>query len=258
MTSLPVEPAGNSPSSTTCTVRGICHQNSPVAQMAAASVRTTGVPTAAERAVHVRVRIGRNHKAAGRDVATLHHDLVADARACRVEVDVVLARERLDLAIFFLVGLVFILNIVVEREDWLLAIEHLLRADRLELLHDRGGVVVSHDMRRADGDEIARTQWPVRPFGEVSLRDFFDDGLGHGDAPLALSYWPLAFSFRSYGLSLPQFDEFGKKLGMTTTKPKAKGQQPRAEYKSYAETASWRGTASFALVNFISSFTEFN
>src|SRR5512146_899081 len=46
MTSLPVAPAGSRPSSTTWTVRGICHQNSPVAQMAAASVRTTGVPTA--------------------------------------------------------------------------------------------------------------------------------------------------------------------------------------------------------------------
>ncbi len=46
ITSLPVTPGRSSPSSTTCTVRGICHQNSPVAQMAAASVRTTGVPRA--------------------------------------------------------------------------------------------------------------------------------------------------------------------------------------------------------------------
>src|ERR1700687_6055341 len=46
ITSLPVTPGFSAPSSTTCTVRGICHQNSPVAQMAAASVRTTGVPMA--------------------------------------------------------------------------------------------------------------------------------------------------------------------------------------------------------------------
>ena len=46
MTSLPVTPSRSSPSSTTRTVRGISHQNSPVAQMAAASVRTTGVPNA--------------------------------------------------------------------------------------------------------------------------------------------------------------------------------------------------------------------
>ena len=47
ITSLPVTPRPAAcPSRTTCTVRGICHQNSPVAQIAAASVRTTGVPTA--------------------------------------------------------------------------------------------------------------------------------------------------------------------------------------------------------------------
>jgi hypothetical protein len=46
ITSLPVEPRGSAPSSTTCTVRGICHQHVPVAQITAASVRTTGVPTA--------------------------------------------------------------------------------------------------------------------------------------------------------------------------------------------------------------------
>ncbi len=44
--SLPVAPSGSLPSSTTSTERGICHQNSPVAQTAAASVRTIGVPIA--------------------------------------------------------------------------------------------------------------------------------------------------------------------------------------------------------------------
>ena len=46
MTSLPVAPSRSCPSSTTRIVRGICHQKSPVAQIAAASVRTTGVPSA--------------------------------------------------------------------------------------------------------------------------------------------------------------------------------------------------------------------
>ncbi len=46
ITSLPVAPSGSCPSRTTETVRGTCHQNSPVAQTAAASVRTMGVPTA--------------------------------------------------------------------------------------------------------------------------------------------------------------------------------------------------------------------
>ncbi len=43
---MPLTPGRSAPSSRTCTVRGICHQNSPVAQIAAASVRTTGVPSA--------------------------------------------------------------------------------------------------------------------------------------------------------------------------------------------------------------------
>ncbi len=46
ITSFPVAPFRSRPRSCTWTVRGICHQNSPVAQMAAASVRTTGVPRA--------------------------------------------------------------------------------------------------------------------------------------------------------------------------------------------------------------------
>ena len=46
ITSLPLTPGASCPSSTTSTVRGICHQNSPVAHTAAASVRTTGVPSA--------------------------------------------------------------------------------------------------------------------------------------------------------------------------------------------------------------------
>jgi len=41
-----VAPSGSEPSSTTWIERGICHQNSPVAHTAAASVRTIGVPTA--------------------------------------------------------------------------------------------------------------------------------------------------------------------------------------------------------------------
>ncbi len=46
MTSLPVTPGRSFPSSTTRIMRGTCHQNVPVTQAAAASVRTIGVPTA--------------------------------------------------------------------------------------------------------------------------------------------------------------------------------------------------------------------
>lgn len=46
MTSFPVTPTGREPWSSTLTTGGICHQVRPVAQMAAASVRTIGVPRA--------------------------------------------------------------------------------------------------------------------------------------------------------------------------------------------------------------------
>src|SRR5438309_1656471 len=47
MTSLPVTPADRFPFNTTLATFGSCHQVTPVAQILAASVRTTGVPSAA-------------------------------------------------------------------------------------------------------------------------------------------------------------------------------------------------------------------
>jgi hypothetical protein len=85
--------------------RGICHQNSPVAQTAAASVRTIGV------------RVGSYDERAGDHVATFDHDLVADAGAGRVEVDAVFFCEGFDGAVFLLVGFVLILDVVVEGEN---------------------------------------------------------------------------------------------------------------------------------------------
>ena len=47
ITSLPVTPGESFPFNTTFATFGTCHQVTPVAQMLAASVRTTGVPSAA-------------------------------------------------------------------------------------------------------------------------------------------------------------------------------------------------------------------
>src|SRR5438046_2252820 len=44
ITSLPVTPFGRTPVSVTLAIGGICHHVRPVAQIHAASVRTTGVP----------------------------------------------------------------------------------------------------------------------------------------------------------------------------------------------------------------------
>ncbi len=46
ITSLPTTPGWGLPVRTTLAMGGTCHQVSPVAQIAAASVRTTGVPRA--------------------------------------------------------------------------------------------------------------------------------------------------------------------------------------------------------------------
>ncbi len=47
ITSLPTTPGESFPLSTTFATGGTCHHVTPVAQMLAASVRTTGVPSAA-------------------------------------------------------------------------------------------------------------------------------------------------------------------------------------------------------------------
>ena len=69
----------------------------------------------AERAIHVGVRVGRDHEVARQHIATLHHDLVADARTRRVEVDAMLRSESFHAAVFGEVRLVRVLDVVVER-----------------------------------------------------------------------------------------------------------------------------------------------
>src|SRR5262249_48198047 len=91
--------------------------------------------------------------------------------------------ESLDRAIFLLVGLVLVLNVMVEGKDELFGIVNLFCSNRLELAHDRRRVVMGHDVERADGDEIAGSEGPLRPFRQVRLRDFFNDGLRHGSIP---------------------------------------------------------------------------
>ena len=82
---------------------------------------------------------------------------------------------------FFRFGFVLILNVVIEGEDQLLGIVNLLRADGLELAHHRRGVVVGHDVMRADGDEIAGAQRALRPLGQVGSARFFQRWLAHNE-----------------------------------------------------------------------------
>ena len=161
-------------------VRGICHQNSPVAQTAAASVRTIGVPMAPERAVHVGVRIRGDDEGSRKDVAALDHDLVADAGAGRIEIDSMFPGEGFDGPVFLQVSLVMILDVVIEGEDQLLGVVDLRGAYRFEFAHHRRRVVVGHGVKRPDRNEVAGAQQAFRAIGEVGLRDLFDNGLRHG------------------------------------------------------------------------------
>src|SRR4029077_13630601 len=53
-------------------------------------------------------------------------------------------------------------------------------ADPFELAHERGGVVVGHDVVWPDGEEASGAQGALGAFGEMGLGEFFSDGLGHG------------------------------------------------------------------------------
>ncbi len=69
-----------------------------------------------QRAVHVRVRVGRHNQAAGVDEAVLDHQLVADAGARRVKDDALLAGKGLDCFVLRQVGRGAVLDVVVEGE----------------------------------------------------------------------------------------------------------------------------------------------
>src|SRR5436305_6385991 len=87
--------------------------------------------------------------------------------------------EGRDGAILLLIGLVLILNVVIQREYRLLRVVQLLSANCLELRHNRRRVVIGHEMEGADGDEVSTAKRTIGSFRQVSLRDFFNDGLRH-------------------------------------------------------------------------------
>jgi hypothetical protein len=68
---------------------------------------------------------------------------------------------------------------MVESEYKLSWIVNFLGTDAMEFLHDRGGVVMGHDVMRANGNEVARRQWALGPLCKMGLREFFNYGLRH-------------------------------------------------------------------------------
>ena len=95
-----------------------------------------GRSNGAERSVHIRVRIGGDDKRSRHNITALHHDLVADARTCGIEIDSVFFGKGLDRAVFLQVDLILILDVVIEGKDKLFGLANLFRADCFELTHN--------------------------------------------------------------------------------------------------------------------------
>ena len=137
-----------------------------------------------QRTIHIRVRVRGHHKRSGHNISALHHDLVADARTRGIEINAMIFREALDGLVLVQVRIVLVLDVVVEGKHQLLGILNLLRSNGLKLLHHRRSIVMRHHAMRTDGDEVAGAQRPLRPFGKMRLRDFFNDGLTHPSLPI--------------------------------------------------------------------------
>ncbi|KAI3478601.1 hypothetical protein L1887_59446 [Cichorium endivia] len=101
---------------------------------------------------------------------------MADTASGRVEIDAVLARKALDLAVLFQILGRLVLHIVVQRKHHLVRVVDRRGADRAELRDDGAGVVMRHDGTGADGDVVARLDvrsW--RLIHGVLLHDLFDE-----------------------------------------------------------------------------------
>jgi hypothetical protein len=104
---------------------------------------------------------------------------MADARSRGVEVHPLLRRECLDVPILPEVCLRGVLDVVVQREDGLLAVADGGRADGEELLHHRRGVVMGHHVARPEGHHIADPERAIGPLDQMCLGDPLDGGLTH-------------------------------------------------------------------------------
>ena len=103
-----------------------------------------------------------------------------DAFAGGVEHDALLTSEVLDGLVLGEIGLAGVLNVVIEREDRLRGIRHRVGPDGSELGQNGAGVVVGHDVKGPDGDDVAGSHLvAVGKIDRVGLRYFFGDRLRH-------------------------------------------------------------------------------
>src|ERR1700751_5511553 len=96
-----------------------------------------------------------------------------------VEIGPVFRGEAFNRMIFLHIGLVMILNVMVEGKDELLGIEDSLGADCLELANHGRGVVVCQHMKRTNRDKVSGADRAIGPIGKMGLSDFLDNRLRH-------------------------------------------------------------------------------
>ena len=112
----------------------------------------------------------------------LDHDLMADTRPGRVEIDAMLARKRFDPGVLAEVLRRRVLDVVIDRKNGLGWVENVCRTDRLEFAHHRRRIVVRHNVLGADVEKIAGVG-PLprleRSWGCVASDDFLDKRLWH-------------------------------------------------------------------------------
>src|SRR5215471_12227642 len=104
---------------------------------------------------------------------------MANASTDGVEIGSVFCGEAFDRVVFLEIGLVMILNVMVEGKDELLGIEDSLGADCLELANHGRGVVMCHHMKRTNRDKVAGTNGAIGPIDQMGLSNFLDNRLRH-------------------------------------------------------------------------------
>ena len=126
------------------------------------------------------MRIAGDHHRAWNDVALFDHHLMGNAGSRWVEIDAVLARERLDLCVLRQIFGRSILDVVIDGEDWLCRIGNRCRTDLLKFRNHGAGVVMRHHMARANRNEIAAVhRCPRSESIRVTRRNLFNECKSH-------------------------------------------------------------------------------
>ena len=93
----------------------------------------------------------------------------------RIKIDAVLVGERFDLRVLGQVFRRSVLDVVIDRKDWLRRIRDGGRADLLELWNHSARVVMRHHVARTNRDEIAAANHrPGRQSISVSCRNLLN------------------------------------------------------------------------------------